>query len=264
MRFSSLLFVPATVTAWISSTSRQSLSITTVRRFTTTSLNQANGNTAATNIRVLGVCGGIGSGKSHACKTLVDDLGCWAHLEADTIAHKVYEPNSQAVKEIAEEFGAQILTNDGQVDRQQLGAIVFSSADSMAQLERIVWPHVKVEIQTIIDSYKEQDIPDGKEPILVLEAAVLVDAGWLDLLDGMWVVKVPTAVALERLQSQRGLSAEDAKTRIDAQQTRRGIGNLQDEVDNGVVSCVIANDGNTDELKEKLNKALQENNCWYV
>jgi dephospho-CoA kinase len=214
-------------------------------------------------VQVLGVCGGIGSGKSQACKTLVEDLGCWAHLEADTIAHKVYEPNSQAVKEIAQEFGSQILMENGQVDRKQLGAIVFASPESMSKLEHIVWPHVKTEIQIIVDSYREQDVPTNKTPVLVLEAAVLVDAGWNDLLDGLWVVRAPEDVALERLQSQRGLSAEDALTRIDAQQSRRGIGNLQQEVDNGVVSCVIANDGSTDDLKDKLDKALQDASCWY-
>jgi dephospho-CoA kinase len=251
MRFSTLLFPPTVTMAWVSTSQLAS-------SFSRTSLTSLN------SVRVLGVCGGIGSGKSHACKTLVEDLGCWAHLEADTIAHKVYEPHSQAVKDIAQAFGSDILTDDGQVDRKQLGAIVFSSADKMAQLERIVWPHVKTEIQTIIDYYRDIEPPDGKEPILVLEAAVLVDAGWLDLLDGMWVVQVPTEVALERLQSQRGLTAEDAQTRIEAQQTRRGIGNLQEEVDNGVVSCVITNEGSTDELKDQLGKALQHEACWYT
>ena len=214
-------------------------------------------------VRVLGISGGIGSGKSAVCKTLVNDLGCWAHLEADTIAHNVYKPNSQAVREIVREFGSHILTENGQVDRKQLGAIVFSSPASMSKLERIVWPHVKKEIQQIVNWYQKQAVPPSKAPILVLEAAVLVDAGWDDLLDGLWVVKAPEDVALSRLQSQRGFTAEDARTRIQAQKVRRGIGNLKQEIDDGVVSCVITNDATVEELKAHLAKALHDESCWY-
>jgi len=211
----------------------------------------------------LGVCGGIGSGKSQASKLLVDELGCWAHLEADMIAHKVYEPNSQAVYEIAQQFGSQILMENGQVDRKRLGTVVFSSPQEMSKLEQIVWPHVKAEIQSTIDSFRTKEVPKGKKPVIILEAAVLVDAGWQDILDGLWVVRVPAEVALERLESQRGFTANEAKQRIDSQQSRRGIGNLQEEVDNGVVSCVIVNDGTRDALRAKLANALCDDGCWY-
>jgi dephospho-CoA kinase len=150
------------------------------------------------------------------------------------------------------------------VDRKQLGKIVFSSPESMSKLERIVWPHVKKKIEDSIESYRQQSVPQNKKPILVLEAAVLVDAGWQDLLDGLWIVHVPREVALNRLQENRGLSREDALTRINTQASRRGIGNLQEEVDKGVVSCVITNDGSPEDLKENLSKALGDENCWYV
>lgn len=246
-RYSRLLLVPSVAAAWVSPPLRSSFSRLAPLH----------------SVKVLGVCGGIGSGKSQACKTLVEDLSCWAHLDTDSIAHKVYEPNSQAVVDIANEFGSEILTEDGQVDRKQLGAIVFGSPESMSKLERIVWPHVKTEIETIVDSYREKSVPDGKKPVIVLEAAVLVDAGWQDLLDGLWVVRVPPEQALERLQSQRGFSADDAQQRIDAQQSRRGIGNLQEEVDNGVVSCVVTNDGTLDDLTKRLSDAMGDTSCWY-
>ena len=255
MRFlGSVLFVP-TVAAW---------SIPASRSFSRLApLQGISGSHSGAVLRVLGISGGIGSGKSAACKTLVNDLGCWAHLEAGTIAHNVYKPNSQAVREIVHEFGSQILTKNGEVDRKQLGAIVFSSPESMSKLERIVWPHVKEEIQKILNWYQKQVVPPSKVPILVLEAAVLVDAGWDDLLDGLWVIKTPEDVALSRLQSQRGLIAEDARTRIQAQKVRRGIGNLEQEIDDGVVSCVITNDTTAEELKAKLAKALHDDSCWY-
>lgn len=255
MRFlASVVFVP-TITA---------CSIQSSRSFSRLApLQGVSGNQSGVVLRVLGISGGIGSGKSAACKTLVNDLGCWAHLEADTIAHNVYKPNTQAVREIVHEFGSQILTENGDVDRKQLGAIVFSSPERMSKLERIVWPHVKEEIQKTLNWYQRQTVPPSKIPILVLEAAVLVDAGWDDLLDGLWVVKAPEDVALSRLQSQRGFTAEDARTRIEAQKVRRGIGNLEQEIDDGIVSCVITNDTTAEELKAQLAKALHDDSCWY-
>lgn len=268
MRFpTSFLLLPTTVAAWSTSASSQTFSrVAPLYHATTNSspgLSTSSSGSSNVALRVLGVCGGIGSGKSFACKTLVNELGCWAHLEADVIAHKVYEPNSQAVQEIAQEFGSHVLTENGHVNRKQLGDIVFASPDQMSKLEFIVWPYVKDEIRKLVDSYRKQTVPDNKVPVLVLEAAVLIDAGWDDMVDGIWVVCTPEDQALERLQTQRGFTAADAKTRIEAQKVRRGIGNLQQEIDEGVVSCVIPNNASADELKEQLANALKNASCWY-
>lgn len=262
MRFPKSLLVVLTtvVAAWTSSSSSQKFArIATLHHSVMGS--PGSGNDLV--VRVLGVCGGIGSGKSYACQTLVNELGCWAHLEADVIAHKVYEPKSQAVQEIVREFGSRVLTDEGHVNRTRLGDIVFASPDQMTKLECIVWPHVKTEIEKLVQSYREQHVPTNKTPVLVVEAAVLIDAGWDDLLDGLWVVRAPEDQALERLQSQRGFTAADAKTRIEAQTVRRGIGNLQQEVDDGVVTCVISNNATASELKAQLAEALQDHSCWY-
>ena len=84
--------------------------------------------------KVLGICGGIGSGKSHASKLLVSELHCLAHLDADSLAHSVYSPGSQAVKDIIAEFGKEILldADKEEIDRKKLGAIVFSDPSAMS------------------------------------------------------------------------------------------------------------------------------------
>jgi dephospho-CoA kinase len=89
---------------------------------------------ARSSIKVLGVCGGIGSGKSSASKLLVSELGCLAHLDADSLAHSVYSPGSQAVKEIVAAFGEGILQeeNKDEIDRKKLGTIVFADRSEMA------------------------------------------------------------------------------------------------------------------------------------
>ena len=94
-------------------------------------------------MKILGICGGIGSGKSTACQLMVTKLGCTGLIDADKLAHQVYEPGSAALDEIIDEFGTDILfENHGEeeedsgrnriIDRKKLGAIVFNDAKSMS------------------------------------------------------------------------------------------------------------------------------------
>mmetsp|Transcript_11903 Transcript_11903/g.16899 ORF Transcript_11903/g.16899 Transcript_11903/m.16899 type:complete len:279 (-) Transcript_11903:1531-2367(-) len=213
-------------------------------------------------VKVLGVCGGIGSGKSQACKLLVSELGCMTHIDADTTAHVVYEPGSKALEEIAELFGSDILLENGQIDRKKLGSIVFADKAAMSQLEHFVWPHVKTVIQQRIQELRSNSANNDKIPVIVLEAAMLLDAEWDDLLDGLWIVTTPPEMALDRLVSNRDLSTEEAQKRMDAQATRRGVGNLAEEVENGVVTCVIENKGSIEDLTTSLEEALCDPTAW--
>jgi dephospho-CoA kinase len=217
-------------------------------------------------IKVLGICGGIGSGKSSACEMLVSELNCLAHIDSDTVAHSVYEFNSPALHDVVNGFGSDILISfSGEIDRKKLGSIVFADNDAMKRLERIVWPHVKTKIMHQIEIIKSDQTNEksNKIPIIVVEAAVLLDAEWTDFLDGIWVVTSSQQVALQRLQNTRGLSTDDATKRIHAQMSRRGIGNLQHEVDAGTVSAVIQNDGTMEDLKVFLSEKIHDPNAWY-
>jgi dephospho-CoA kinase len=215
-------------------------------------------------VKVLGVCGGIGSGKSSACNLLVTQLNCLSHIDTDTIAHSVYEPNSTVIQDVVAEFGLDLVLPNGALDRKKLGSIVFADINAMKRLERIVWPHVKTKIQQQIAVVKSnRGNADGKVPIIVVEAAVLLDADWNEFLDGVWLIVTSHDVAMERLQVSRGLSFDDAKKRILAQATRRGIANLQQEVDSGVVSVVVQNDGTLEDLKQCLKEKLCDPNAWY-
>jgi dephospho-CoA kinase len=192
------------------------------------------------------------------------------HTDADTLAHTVYSPGSQAVRDIVKAFGDEVLQEDNAdvIDRKKLGAIVFADRAQMLKLEHIVWPHVKTELKQRIDQVRDEWMAQGKTtvegqfPFVVLEAAVLLDAEWDDMLDGTWVVTTATSTALDRLMETRGLSKEEAEKRISAQESRRGIGNLQKEVDSKVVTAVIENNGTLDDLKQALQKALEDANSW--
>ena len=215
-------------------------------------------------VRVLGVCGGIGSGKTAACKILVSELNCLAHIDSDAMAHTIYEKGSEALSAVVAEFGSDLIDPvSGEIDRQKLGAIVFADIRDMQKLERIVWPHVQTKIAAEIEQAKVGWETSNNTPVIVVEAAVLLDAGWQDFLDGVWVVSVPQAQAIQRLQANRGLSVEDAEKRIAAQQVRRGIGNLDEEVNNKVVSAVIDNRGSLEDLKQRLADKLNDRSAWY-
>ncbi|KAG7362194.1 dephospho-CoA kinase [Nitzschia inconspicua] len=265
----------------------------------------SSSSSSSSKLKVLGVCGGIGSGKSTACKLLVSQCDCLEHLDADSLAHSVYAPGSQAVQDIVSEFGSDILVNSNnnnnnddddddhsdnnnesniEIDRKKLGAVVFADRSAMARLERTVWPHVKALIVDKIDVLRRQEweeqqitiqtnksdeppsgqqvLPTSKRPIVIVEAAVLLDAEWDDLFDGVWVVTAPREVALQRLMETRGLSQEEAEKRMNAQQSRRGIGNLQQEVESGVVTGIIENKVGLDELTLSLSKALDDPMFW--
>ena len=231
-------------------------------------------------VRVLGVCGGIGSGKSTACKLLVNSCGCLAHIDADTVAHSVYAPGSKAVADVADAFGTSVLAVDAatgdpaepiEIDRAKLGPVVFADRSEMARLEAIVWPHVRDRLVERIAALRDSWDPNGgggetagSSPVIVLEAAVLLDAGWDDLLDGVWVVTASRETALRRLVETRGLSEAEAAKRIDAQESRRGMGptGLADEQRRGTVQSVVSNDGSRSDLERALRRALDDPACW--
>lgn len=224
-------------------------------------------------MKTLGVCGGIASGKSQACKILRDFPGVVAHIDADSLAHSVYAPGSIVIDEISEHFGSDVIDDEGCVNRKALGAIVFSSPEQMSALEKIVWPHVRLRLQDELDRVESdlgqvsKNVVDSsnsskEDRIAVVEAAVMLDAGWQDMFDGLWVVKTPRDVAISRMVEYRKMSADDASMRVDAQETRRGIGNLDYEIQAGVVSAVVENNGDIDDLSEALKNAWDNPLSW--
>jgi phosphopantetheine adenylyltransferase/dephospho-CoA kinase len=159
---------------------------------------------------VIGLTGGIASGKSTAAEQL-RELGA-VIIDADRLGHRVYEPGTPGFQAVVNEFGHDIVGTDGEINRQVLGGKVFGNQDQMDRLTGIVWPEIRRLAAEEIAEHKR----DGVD-VVVLEAAVLIEADWIDLVDEVWVVYVKQAVARERLMARNGLSAEQAQSRIDSQ-----------------------------------------------
>ena len=156
---------------------------------------------------VVGLTGGIASGKSTVARAL-GERGAYV-IDADVLGHRAYEPGTQAHREVQEAFGPEVVAADGSIDRKALGATVFGKPEALDRLTGIVWPEIRRLAQAEIDGCTAK--------IVVLEAAVLLEAGWQDLVDEVWVVVVDPEVAVERAVARGGLDAEAVRSRLAAQ-----------------------------------------------
>lgn len=159
---------------------------------------------------VVGLTGGIGSGKSTVAEMLREKGA--ALLSADLAGHEVYEPGRPAWQEIVDAFGRDVLAADGTIDRKKLGPIVFSDPDALARLNAITHPRMKELMREKLRELEEQGAA-----LTVLEAALLFDASWEDLTDEVWVTVVPPQVAAERAAERSKISVEQALDRVKAQ-----------------------------------------------
>lgn len=231
-------------------------------------------------VKILGVTGGIGCGKSLACQILTSSEfqkthQCEIHhIDTDKLAHSVYAPGSEAILQIQNEFGNDvIISNKGDeeteqmtINRKKLGEVVFSDPEALSKLEQIVWPHVKTKIlQKIHEISIDTTSSTSTKPIpkvAVVEAAVLLDANWSHFLSSLWILRSPSSITSNRLVSNRNITLDDAMTRIQSQQTRRGIGNLSEEIEKKEVNAVIVNDGSLEDLTQRLNEAWLNVTSW--
>ena len=185
---------------------------------------------------VIGLTGGIGTGKSEVC-AILSRLGAEV-INADLVGHEIYRPDTDGWQQIVETFGADVLTEAGEVDRKKLGAIVFSDAGALKRLNAIAHPLIYAEIEKRIARLKQNG-----EAVAVVEAALLIEADWTPLADEVWVVASDDARVIERLRN-RNLDESSIRARVESQMP-------QDErVRHGDV--VIDNNGNLAELTENI------------
>lgn len=164
---------------------------------------------------VIGMTGGIASGKSSVVKRF-EKLGAYT-IDCDKLGHSAYLPGRTAFKLIVEEFGAEILSTEGTVDRKKLGPIVFNNKDKMKRLNEIVWPEIRQIRKEIIEKVES----DGKHDVIMFEGAVLFESGWDKDANEVWCCVIPVEEAVQRLKDRNGLSEEQAMSRIATQMTNQ-------------------------------------------
>ena len=159
---------------------------------------------------VIGLTGGIGTGKSEVAR-LLQSLGA-AVISADEVGHEAYAPNSESWREVVDTFGKEILQPRGVIDRQKLGAIVFSDPQQLEKLNAIMHPRMARMVADRIQVLRDQ----GASTVVV-EAALLFEAGWDSLVDEVWTTDSSVESVVERLQARNGMDEKEARRRIDSQ-----------------------------------------------
>jgi dephospho-CoA kinase len=173
------------------------------------------------NLYLIGLTGGIACGKSTVLAMLAA-LGART-IDADRVTHRVQQPGTATYQQIISVFGKDIVTTPGgPLDRRKLGAIVFSDPAKLRQLERIVHPAVHAAIGEWLAEVGQLGgagtrVQPLARPIAVIDAIKLLEAGWHQQCNAVWVVVCPLEQQVERLMTTRGMSEAEARQRIAAQ-----------------------------------------------
>ena len=194
----------------------------------------------------IGITGGVGAGKSTILQILQEKYD--AHLiMADDVAKLLMEKGKRAYRKIVQLFGKEILRENGEIDRQKLSALVFQDEEKLKELNGIVHPLVKKAI------LKEQKTVNKANPekLVVLEAALLIEDGYKDLLDELWAVIADKEVRIARLMENRGYSREKSESIIASQ--------LSDGEFRKACDFIIDNSGTLAESEKQIEAHFERN-----
>ncbi len=197
-------------------------------------------------MKVIGLTGGIGSGKSTVSGFLAE-LGATI-IDVDRVWHDALKPDTELWRGVVAAFGKEILTPDGDIDRERLGEIVFGSPEALARLNNIMHPWMYETVKAQLEEYRRQGVG-----VVVLEAPLLIEVPLFmragkpslsDEVDEVWVTTAPESVVLKRMKEKSGMSEEQTLARIRSQ--------LPSEERIKHADVVIDTDCSLEELREKV------------
>ena len=173
---------------------------------------------------VIGITGGIGSGKSVITKLLQTEFGA-AVIDTDTIGHEVMEIGKSAYNEVVETFGERVLKADKTIDRQKLGSIVFDNSDLLVKLNSIIHPAVEEEVDKRINGFIKKNYK-----YIALETALLIKVGYNRKCDKIWYIYADKDVRLKRLYESRGIDKDKALKIFESQNSEEEFRKIADDV----------------------------------
>ncbi|XP_073464402.1 bifunctional coenzyme A synthase isoform X3 [Aquarana catesbeiana] len=176
---------------------------------------------------IIGLTGGSGSGKSSIAKRL-EVLGA-ALIDCDKLGHQSYRPGGPAYQLVIDEFGSDILCPDGTIDRKAISSKVFGNKDQLKRLTDIVWPAIAALAKEAIEEAATKGMP-----VCVMDAAVLLEAGWDNMVHEIWTVIIPEKEAVVRIMNRDGVTEDSAKNRLSSQ-----MSNNERVAASNVVLCTL-------------------------
>ena len=202
-------------------------------------------------MKVIGLTGGIGSGKSIVARFLAE-LGATI-IDVDKVWHEALKPNTELWQEVVAAFGQQILQPNGEIDRKKLGGIIFGNPQARARLDQIMHPRVYALVMAQLEQYRRQGVE-----VLVMEVPLLVEVplsirvgepSLSDEMDKVWVTVAPESTVVRRLKEKSGLSEPEILARIRSQ--------LSSEERTKHADVVIDTDCSLDELRSRVKELWQ-------
>ena len=192
---------------------------------------------------VIGLTGSIGTGKSEVSRML-RSLGAEI-IDADQVGHEAYTPNSESWQEVVKTFGEEILQPGGEIDRRKLGSLVFSDPEELAKLNGIMHPRMARMVADKLEAFRDEGVE-----VVVVEAALLFEAGWDSLVDEVWATDSAVDTVVQRLRDRNGMTEEEVLKRIGSQMDREERLERAD--------LVVDNSGDVDTLETTV-QSLWEN-----
>lgn len=196
-------------------------------------------------MRIIGITGGIGTGKSTVSRYL-RDRG-YDVVDADGIAKELASDPS-VLAEIRDYFGDGVITSDGILDRKRMASLVFSDLGKKEMLESIITSRVIQKTAGIIENYREGRLSPAKNDTVFLDAPTLFETGADRICDEIWLVTCSLETRMERAAKRDASTREDLEARIAAQMPESEKAARSDEV--------IYNDGSKEELSDKIDQLL--------
>lgn len=184
---------------------------------------------------IIGLTGGIGSGKSIA-SDMLKSYGS-SVIDVDLVAREIVRPGTRALSLIEKTFGQDVILENGELDRKLLGSIVFADSEKLEKLNEITHKDIKVRTKEIIDC-----LVNIGERVIIVDAALLFEIGLNEFTDMVWYIFSSEDVRISRIKERNGLAELDAISRIRTQ--KECLKNLADEI--------IINEGSVKEFEESL------------
>jgi len=189
----------------------------------------------------VGLTGGVASGKSTVSKIL-EELGA-VIIDADVLAREVVARGTPGLDKVVAEFGPELLTPGGELDRAAMGRLVFADEDARRRLEAIVHP-------LVYERIVEMEAAAGPDDVVVHDIPLLAESGRADTFDAVIVVDADPELQVERMMTERGWTREEAEARMLAQASR------EDRL--AIATHVIDNSGSLDDLRRRVEEVFAE------
>lgn len=195
-------------------------------------------------MRLIGVTGGVGAGKSAILSYIKNHYKCRIYL-ADEVAHLVKRKGEACYYELVELLGEEVLDEDDEIQKGRMAAMIFADEDILERVNQIIHPQVRIYLENRI----EEAMLSGEVELMFIEAALLIEAGYKEMVDELWYIHADVNVRKKRLMKNRGYSPEKISQIMESQ--------LTEEIFRRECDFVIDNSGDLEESYKQIREKLE-------